>query len=158
MKRVLMLASFAFFGFNAAYAQEVAPEAQPQQEVNPNAPEITFEATVVDYGTVEQGSDGNRTFTFTNTGKEPLILTNVRSSCGCTIPKWSRNPIAPGETTSIVVHYDTNRLGAIHKTITVTSNAKNGNVVLTIKGKVVPKDQTPTVPVKTESASKVINN
>jgi len=150
MRKFLMLASFAFFGFNAANAQS-----EIQQEVNPNAPEINFEQNVIDYGTLEQGADGNRVFTFTNTGKEPLILTNVRASCGCTTPKWTRNPVAPGEKGEIMVHYDTNRMGNFHKTITVTSNAKTGNVTLTIKGKIVPKDQTQTTPVKTESQSKV---
>ena len=145
-----MLASFAFFGFTTAYAQGEVP-----QEVNPNAPEIQFDQNVIDYGTVEQGADGNRVFVFTNTGKEPLILTNVRASCGCTTPKWTRNPVAPGESGEIMVHYDTNRMGNFQKTITVTSNAKTGNLTLTIKGKVVPKDQVQTTPVKEETTSKV---
>jgi hypothetical protein len=150
MKKVFLLASFALFAVASANAQsEIA------QEVNPNAPEITFTENVIDYGTIEQGADGNRTFTFTNTGKEPLILTNVRASCGCTTPKWTRNPVAPGEKGEILVHYDTNRMGNFQKTITVTSNAKTANKTLTIKGKVNPKEKVQTTPVKTETKSKV---
>ncbi len=150
MKKIFLIASLAFFGFGAANAQsEIA------QEVNPNAPEITFEQGTIDYGTIEQGADGNRVFTFTNTGKEPLILTNVRASCGCTTPKWTRNPVAPGEKGEIMVHYDTNRMGNFHKTITVTSNAKTATKTLTIKGKITPKEKVQTTPVKTETKSKV---
>lgn len=145
-----MLTGIALFGISSLFAQTEVP-----QEVNPNAPEIQFEQNVIDYGTIDQGADGNRLFVFTNTGKEPLILTNVRASCGCTTPKWTRNPIAPGESGEIMVHYDTNRMGNFHKTITVTSNAKTGNITLTIKGKVVPKEQVQTVPVKEETTSKV---
>ena len=150
MKKILMLTCIALFGISTAYAQVEVP-----QEVNPNAPEIQFEQNVIDYGTIEQGTDGNRIFVFTNTGKEPLILTNVRASCGCTTPKWTRNPIAPGEKGEIMVHYDTNRMGNFHKTITVTSNAKTANTTLTIKGKVMPKEQVQTTPVKEETTSKV---
>jgi hypothetical protein len=150
MKKLFMIASLAFLGYNFAHAQsEIA------QEVNPNAPQIEFETKVMDYGTIEQGSDGNRVFKFTNTGKEPLILTNVRPSCGCTTPKWSRNPIAPGETGEIQVRYNTNSMGNFHKSITVTSNAKTATLTLTIKGKVIPKETVQTTPVKQESKSKV---
>ena len=151
MKKVLMLASFAFFGFTAANAQN----AEVAQEVNPNAPDINFTEMVIDYGTIAQGADGNRVFKFVNNGKEPLILTNVSASCGCTTPKWTRNPVAPGEKGEIQVHYDTNRMGNFQKMITVTSNAKTASTTLTIKGKVVTKEEAPTTPVKTESTSKV---
>lgn len=151
MKKVLMLVSFAFLGLTTLYAQST----EMVQEVNPNAPEIEFTEAVIDYGTLPQGADGNRVFIFTNTGKEPLILTNVSASCGCTTPKWTRNPVAPGEKGEIQVHYDTNRMGNFHKTVTVTSNAKTASKTLTIKGKIVPKEEAPTTPVKTENTSKV---
>ena len=76
---------------------------------------------------------------FTNTGKEPLVITNCQGSCGCTVPKCPTAPILPGKSDVIKVKYDTNRPGAIYKTVTVTSNAKSGNVVLTIKGNVEVK-------------------
>lgn len=111
---------------------------------NPNAPEITFDKTVHDYGTIEYNGDGKCEFKFTNTGKEPLILTNVRSSCGCTVPKWPREPILPGQSEVINVEYKTNRIGRINKTITVQSNGKTSSVVLRIQGQVLkPEETTP---------------
>ncbi len=109
------------------------------EAVNDNAPKIDFEKIVHDYGTMYQGGDGNCEFKFTNTGQEPLILTTVRSSCGCTVPKWPNEPILPGETGVIKVKYDTKRLGGIHKSITVKSNASNATIVLTISGNILPK-------------------
>jgi hypothetical protein len=121
--------------FIAAFAQ--AQSDQPVVAENPNAPEISFAKTVHDYGTVYKDGDGTCEFAFTNTGKEPLVLSNVRSSCGCTVPKWTREPILPGQTGVINVKYDTKRMGAINKTITVLSNAKTPSVVLRIKGNVI---------------------
>lgn len=95
---------------------------------------IVFTETTHDYGTMTKGADGNYTFTFKNTGSLPLVLTNVKSSCGCTVATWPREPIAPEKTGEIKVKYDTNRVGPFQKTITVTSNAKT--TVLTIKGTV----------------------
>jgi len=100
---------------------------------------IEFKSDTVDYGKIENGSNGVRTFTFTNTGTAPLVITNVKSSCGCTVPKKPTAPISPGKTGEIEVKYDTKRTGFIRKTITVTSNAanvKNGVSYLKIKGEV----------------------
>jgi len=98
--------------------------------------EITFKNETIDYGTISKGSDGLRVFEFTNTGDAPLIITNVRSSCGCTIPKKPDGPIAPGESSTIEVKYDTNRVGPIRRSITVMSNASEAMVALKIKGEV----------------------
>lgn len=100
-------------------------------------PEIEFEKKVVDYGQIEKGSDGIRTFVFTNIGDEDLVVSKVYSSCGCTIPKKPETPIAPGEKGEIQVKYNTNLVGPIRKTITVNSNAKATPIVsLKIKGTV----------------------
>jgi hypothetical protein len=120
-------------------AQDVTQSAQP---VNPNAPEIVFEKTVHDYGTIVQGGDGTCEFKFTNTGKEPLILSRPQSSCGCTVPTWPQEPILPGKSDVIKVTYNTNNVGMINKTVTVTSNAKTSKVVLQIKGQVTAKPAT----------------
>ncbi len=117
---------------------------QSQKEVNPNAPEIQFDKLVHDYGKIKQNSDGTCEFTFKNVGKEPLILSNVRSSCGCTTPYWPKEPIMPGKTEKIKVTYATNRLGVFNKQITIFSNAKNDVVVLTIKGEVLSEPVAPT--------------
>ncbi len=98
---------------------------------------IEFKTDVIDYGTIEKGSDGVRVFEFTNTGNAPLIISKVKSTCGCTVPKKPDGPIMPGETGEISVKYDTNRVNPIRKTITVTSNAETPTVALKIKGLVV---------------------
>ncbi len=100
------------------------------------AAKIEFKSETVDYGEITKGSDGIRVFEFTNTGSAPLIISNVRSSCGCTIPKKPEDPIMPGKTGEIQVKYDTNRVGPIRKAITVTSNADTPTKILKIKGEV----------------------
>lgn len=102
---------------------------------------IKFASTVHDYGTIEQGSDGSCNFVFTNTGQTPLVLSNVRASCGCTVPTWPREPILPGKEGSIKVVYNTNLIGSFNKSISVNSNAKNKEVILNIKGSVIQKKQ-----------------
>lgn len=136
MKKVvmalLMMVSFAI----TAKAQEVVTP----DPMNPNAPVMTFESEVIDYGVIEYGSDGVRTFKFKNTGKEPLIISNAVGSCGCTTPSWPKEPIKPGETGEIKVKYDTNRVGGIDKNVTITSNASTPTKVLKIKGTVKPQN------------------
>lgn len=112
-----------------------------QAQVNPASTQdsIVFNKMAHDYGTVVQGSDGNCEFKFVNKGKAPIILNNVKASCGCTSPDWTRTPVAPGETGTIKVAYNTNLVGAFNKTVTVSSNAKNAQVVLLIKGIVTAK-------------------
>ncbi|MEC5165903.1 hypothetical protein RCH18_001637 [Flavobacterium sp. PL11] len=105
-----------------------------------NGPKIVFTAkdNTIDYGTVKKTDDGSRDFNFTNTGNAPLIITNVLSTCGCTVPTRPNEPIMPGKTGKITVKYNM-ALGPIRKTITVESNAINydgGRVALKIKGDV----------------------
>ncbi|HOB27499.1 MAG TPA: DUF1573 domain-containing protein [Bacteroidales bacterium] len=104
-----------------------------------NGPIIKFDKQSYNFGEITQGAKAEVDFIFTNTGNEPLILSNVRSSCGCTVPKWTNEPVKPGEQGKITVKYDSNRIGSFSKQITVSSNANNGNVILLITGKVNPK-------------------
>lgn len=107
-----------------------------------NGPKVEFKAenNTIDYGTVVKGKDnGLRTFEFTNTGDEPLIITAVRSTCGCTVPSKPEEPVLPGQKGKIEVKYNM-APGKISRTITVESNATNyvnGVVALRIKGEVV---------------------
>jgi len=133
MKKVLVTFGISILMTFAVFTQN----ATAQSAVNPNAPVITFEKTTHDYGTLTKGGDGTCEFKFKNTGVEPLILSNVTSSCGCTVPEWPREPIMKGKSASIKVKYDSNRIGAINKTITVMSNAKEASVQLRIIGNVV---------------------
>jgi len=108
------------------------------QEVE-NGAKITFTKDVHDYGTIKNGADGKCTFEFKNTGNAPLILSNAKGSCGCTVPTWPKEPIAPGAKAVISVQYDSKRAGAINKSVTITSNAVNEpNKVIRIKGTVLP--------------------
>ena len=128
MKNFLVL-FIAFFSYTLVHSQEMKPE-------------ISFEKTVIDYGTVNKGDNGVREFVFKNSGNAPLIISNVKSTCGCTIPKKPEKPILPGESEKIQVKYDTKRVGFIRKSITVTSNAASSpTTILKIKGQVVDNNQ-----------------
>lgn len=132
MKKIAMICLFAAMTFGVAKAQEVE-----KKEVPANGARITFAELEHQYGTIEKGGNGDCEFTFTNEGNEPLILQNVKASCGCTTPSYTQKPVMPGQTGTIKVHYNTNNAGAFSKTVTVTSNAvDNPRVVLRIKGNV----------------------
>jgi hypothetical protein len=104
-----------------------------------DGPEIKFESLEHDYGTIKQGDDGNCVFKFKNVGNEVLVISDVRKSCGCTTPTWSKEPVLPGQSGEIKVGYNTNNIASFNKNITVISNATNATVVLVIKGEVVAK-------------------
>lgn len=107
-------------------------------------PKIEFKEETINYGEVEKGKDdGIRIFEFTNTGDAPLLIKNAKSTCGCTVPEWSKEPIAPGGKGKIKVQYNMNP-GPISKTITIESNAvnkPNGMIPLRIKGTVIVKEE-----------------
>ena len=140
----MAMVAFSFAFANAQDPSKAAAEPAP----NPNAPEISFVTEVIDYGTIEHNADGNREFKFKNTGKEPLIITNCQGSCGCTVPTWPKEPIKPGASSSIKVHYATDRIGQFEKTVTVTSNAKTASKVIRINGVVKPDPTAPAAPAK----------
>ncbi|HSI69607.1 MAG TPA: DUF1573 domain-containing protein [Gillisia sp.] len=102
-----------------------------------NTPKFQFETETIEYGEIKKGSDGVRVFEFTNSGNAPLIIENVFASCGCTVPSWTKTPIAPGDKGQIEVKYDTNIVGPIRRTVSVYSNADEPTKALKIKGKVV---------------------
>ncbi|WP_084523952.1 DUF1573 domain-containing protein [Adhaeribacter aquaticus] len=103
--------------------------------------QIQFEKETFDFGNVAQGVPATHEFKFKNTGGEPLVISNVQASCGCTTPEWTNTPILPGKTGSVKAQYNAASMGAFNKSITVTSNATNSSVVLYIKGTVVEKSQ-----------------
>ena len=121
---------------------------EPAKEENPNAPEITFEKTVYDFGKLPFKGVAECEFIFTNTGKEPLMIQNCPSTCGCTVPTCPKDkPINPGEKGAIKVKYNNTHIsGSFSKDFTVISNAKNSPVRVTIKGEIAPNDE----PAKTE--------
>lgn len=134
MKKLILSMGILFLGAVATKAQN-APVAAQQAE-------MTFSKEVHDYGDIKQGGNGDSEFKFTNTGSAPLIISDAKGSCGCTVPEWPKNPIKPGETASIKVHYDTKRVGPINKTVTVTANIEGGTKVIRIKGNVLQPETT----------------
>ncbi len=111
---------------------------------------IEVDKMTYDYGTIRKGADGRGVFIVTNTGDQPLILTNCQGSCGCTVPKCDTNPIKPGAKSEIAVQYDTQRVGPINKTVTINSNATNTRTLqVMIKGTV--EDDPPASPEKPQS-------
>ena len=131
MKKLLLLLLVVFVtsSANELLSQEVS-----------NGAKIEFEKEIHDYGTVEYAGNGQCTFKFKNTGNAPLIISNAKGSCGCTVPSWPKEPVAPGASSSLSVKYDTKRPGAINKSVTITSNALNSPTkVVRIKGTVKPK-------------------
>lgn len=99
-----------------------------------NAQEFQFETASIDYGKITKGDDGVRVFEFTNVGDAPLIIKDIKSACGCAVPKKPEKPIMPGEKGKIEVSYDTKRVGGFSKAITIISNAKESRKMLKIKG------------------------
>jgi Protein of unknown function (DUF1573) len=105
---------------------------------------MVFDQETIDYGTITKNAEGKREFVFTNNGTKPLIITTAQGSCGCTVPTTPKDPIAPGAKGVIGVKYDTNRVGAFTKTVTISSNAEGmPSKVVTIKGTVIDDAATP---------------
>jgi hypothetical protein len=139
MKKVIItlnavLASIVFVQAQTAGKIGETP-AVPVQTVSTSLAEMSFEKDVHDFGTIDYAGNGTYDFKFKNTGTEPLIITDAKGSCGCTVPTYPKNiPIKPGESQIIKVTYDTKRAGNFTKTVTINSNAKTPQKVITIKG------------------------
>lgn len=141
MKKIALLFALTLIGSlgltSSSFAQGniTVDHAQPDSKAV-----ITVDKEVHDYGTITQGENGTCVFKITNTGEEPLIISLCKGSCGCTVPACPQEPIAPGASAEITVKYDTNRVGPINKSVTVTSNAGNEpHKIIRIKGNVVAK-------------------
>jgi hypothetical protein len=105
---------------------------------------LTFEKDLHDFGNVTEGVQAVYEFKFKNTGNQPVVISHVQASCGCTTPEWSKEPIAPGKTGVVKAGYNSaGRPGAFNKTLTVTSNGNPETQSLFIKGTVTPKAATP---------------
>lgn len=130
MRKIITLFVLGFLTFTVN-AQEKQATEKPK---DPNAPVFEFVTEVIDYGKIALNADGVRTFKFKNVGKSPLVINDIKSSCGCTVPKKPDGPIMPGDSGEIEVKYATNRPGGFSKSITVASNADEPVKMLQIKG------------------------
>lgn len=119
----------------------LAQSTDPENEVA-NGPQITFEESAHDFGDIFQGDRVTHTFTYENTGNEPLIISDVRTTCGCTATNWNREPLAPGETASITVNFNSaGKSGVQNKVVTILSNAVNSSERVKITTNILKKPQ-----------------
>jgi hypothetical protein len=146
MKKILLVLPLAFLASCNSAVDRIESTSSEQTEVN-NAmseelPVMTFEEMFHDFGDVSEGQVVNHTFKFKNEGEGPLIISNAQGSCGCTVPQWPRQPIAPGETGEIKVSFNSQgRAGKQDKRVTLTTNAMPQTTVLNITSMVVGKDK-----------------
>jgi uncharacterized cupredoxin-like copper-binding protein len=152
MKKVLLIlflaAIFAACDNTKKEAKETFADTKAENKVEPSAAvaekstkgKFKFEEMLHDFGTVDEGEVVTHVFKFTNVGEEPLIIQNARGSCGCTVPKYSDEPVQPGETGEITVNFNTNgRPNAQSKTVTLLANTDPPQTTLKIKAMVTPK-------------------
>lgn len=134
MKKLLVLSAALLFTLQL-YAQSTSPQSEPV-----DGPQITFAENSHDFGDIEQGEKVNYVFKFENSGTEPLILSNVLTTCGCTATSWPRDPLAPGDEGEIAVSFNSaGKMGKQNKVVTVVSNAVNAQERVKIITNVLPK-------------------
>ena len=134
MKKVLLSATFIFgVVFFAMSQATVAVESG-----SPTAmAKFKWEKTTHNFGKIQQGKPVSVEFTFTNKGTSPLVISNVKGSCGCTVTQYTKDPIAPGKTGNVKATYNAAAMGAFNKSVRVTANVEGGTETLYIKGEVV---------------------
>lgn len=110
---------------------------RPAVTDNEEGPHLSFAETEYNFGTLAPGDEAVHYFVFTNSGDKPLVIVNVRTSCGCMASEWSKKPVGAGAKDSLRVEYNTKIKGLFSKIITVQSNALNPSVDLNIRGNVV---------------------
>jgi hypothetical protein len=136
MKRIVLLTTFVLGLAIIAKSQTVKVEAG-----NPSSmAKFKWEAKTHNFGKIDQGKPVTHEFVFTNTGSTPLVISNVRGSCGCTVTKYSKDPIAPGKTGMVKATFNAAAVGAFNKSIRVTANVEGANETLFIKGEVVKQN------------------
>jgi len=119
-------------------AKNVAVAAE-RDAVSGDFPAITFDKTEHDFGEIENGTPVETVFSYTNTGKAPLVITNIKSTCGCTVPKdWSKEPLAPGASASFIVKFNGKGTNKVSKTITITANTEKGRETVKITAFIKP--------------------
>jgi hypothetical protein len=134
MKKVLLSAAFIFgVVFFAMSQATVAVESGSPTTMA----KFKWEKTTHNFGKIQQGKPVSVEFTFTNKGTTPLVISNVRGSCGCTVTKYTKDPIAPGKTGNVKATYNAAAMGAFNKSVRVTANVEGGTETLFIKGEVV---------------------
>ena len=127
MKKIILPISMMLIAFLASSFSIIAQETVTVAKVG--GAEISLDKETHDYGVMQQHANGECVFIFTNNGTEDLVISNAKGSCGCTVPSWPREPIAPGASGELKVKYDTKRIGLINKSVT-TEPWSSGNLIL----------------------------
>lgn len=146
MKKIFfasLLGAFTFLSSQAIQAQVVTETKKETttftKKTDDRQAQLTFTNREHDFGEIEEGKIVEYVFTFKNTGNYPLILQDIRTTCGCTAPEWTKEPIAPNEEGKIIVRFNTaHKAGQQRKVITVISNASNSSEALVLFGTVLP--------------------
>lgn len=142
-KSVIAIVSFALLGLSAcdnATNKINAGEVDTTLVTAEGTPQFTFNEENHDFGVIDEGVKADYDFEFTNTGDAALIITNAQGSCGCTVPSWPKEPIAPGETGKIHVSFNSNgKPGNQKKTVTLNANTIPPTKLLRISAQVTPK-------------------
>ena len=137
MRKVMLISIFAVFTFNFLSAQTMFNDALALNfEARDLVAVATWDGSVHDFGTVEQGTPVSHTFYFTNTGNKPMTVTTVKPSCGCTAADYSKEEIQPGETGYVKATFNAKSKGVFTKTVSVTYDAEDGVKVLKLRGEV----------------------
>ena len=149
-KSILIIAIMSAFVFtsckeNAAekVSEEKVAEAADRDANAGKYPVISFTETEFDFGTIEQGTKVEHVFKFKNTGDAPLVIVDAKSSCGCTVPSYPKEPVAPGAEAELLVKFNGSGKNQVSKTVTITANTETGKETIKIKAFVNPKDGAP---------------
>lgn len=138
MKKIFILFLIVFAALNL-FSQQKEKQSQSETVITKKQGTIIFKSKSYDFGKIAYASDGNAEFTFKNIGKTPILISNIKTSCGCTQADWTKTPIKRKEKSKITVTYDTQKIGKFHKTISVFLEGEEEAIQLEIKGEVLPK-------------------
>lgn len=162
MKKIALLSSVILLTFaigckenatSKVKAENVEVAAQRDANVG-NFPVMKFEENEWDFGEIESRAAQQHVFKFTNTGKAPLVIANINTTCGCTAPEWTREPVAPGASGEILVKFNGSGQNQVTKRLTVNANTESGKETLTIKAFVKPGANATPTPVSAATSGK----
>ncbi|OJJ17960.1 hypothetical protein BKI52_29325 [marine bacterium AO1-C] len=140
-QKLAMIVALIVLAGLTVFAQQIA-SSNTKAPLNTTTPKILkanfkWQNTKHSFGKIKHNKPATATFSFVNEGNEPLIITRAQGSCGCTVAKYPKEPIMPGQKGEVTAVYSAATLGSFHKTVTLTSNTANATTVLSITGEVI---------------------
>jgi len=134
------LLAFFLLSFTIVNAQTTVAPALVNSTDDNNTELISWSTETYEFGSIEQNVPATAAFVLTNTGKQPIIITNVKKTCGCTVPAYNDDPIMPGESSTIKATYNAKKAGPFTKTVKVYTTLSDQPVLLKLKGEVEKKE------------------